>query len=114
MPASRMSAFANAFDASICAAAALGPKTAKLIVLSLAGKLAAVAPAAADGGDGDGGTVPASVRADVVLALIGLGWAERVAAEAVDTVAEGVDASAGVPVLLRLALAHLGPTGGQR
>ena len=113
-PAQIATAVATEDDAAFRRVSGIGPKTAKLIVLSLTGKLAAVAPAAADGGDGDGGTVPASVRADVVLALIGLGWAERVAAEAVDTVADGVDASAGVPALLRLALAHLGPTGGQR
>ncbi|HEY0249314.1 MAG TPA: Holliday junction branch migration protein RuvA [Gryllotalpicola sp.] len=89
----------------------IGPKTAKLIVLSLSGKLhvtmkAAAAPAAK----------PATtVGDDVRVALVGLGWAEKAAAEAVaevmaelgDAAAEATQAS--VPALLRRALALLGP-----
>lgn len=85
----------------------IGPKTAKLIVVQLAGKLAAptrVEPARADAPGG-------AVTAQVVAALVGLGWSERVAADAVTTAAsEASDTDrAGVAGLLRLTLAHLGP-----
>lgn len=83
----------------------IGPKTAKLITVSLAGKILAPAgvptPAA-----------PASSTAqNVVAALVGLGWSERVAAQAVDEVIEQTaeDGAVPVPALLRLALARLGP-----
>ena len=82
----------------------IGPKTAKLIVVSLAGKLIAhterTAPAAA---------VPAGDS--VVVALVGLGWSEKVAVQAVDDVLTSNPDAATLPVqtLLRLALAQLGP-----
>jgi Holliday junction DNA helicase RuvA len=89
----------------------IGPKTAKLIVLSLAGKLtvtSASAPTRAPGAT--------SVAASVQAALIGLGWTERVAAEAVDeTLTELADAAnadappPAVAAVLRLALGRLGP-----
>ena len=51
--------------------------------------------------------------ASVQTALIGLGWSERVAAQAVDEILAGsadFDAEeAGVAAVLRLALARLGP-----
>src|SRR5690606_9120453 len=89
----------------------IGPKTAKLIVVQLQGRLApptreAAAPAAPDVSD------------QVVQALVGLGWAERIAIEAVDKVSESAsDADrASVGPLLRLTLAALGPakSGGAR
>jgi Holliday junction DNA helicase RuvA len=83
----------------------IGPKTAKLIVVSLAGKI--LAPA---------GVVPAAAPAssttqNVVAALVGLGWNERVAGQAVDEVIESAadDEVFAVSALLRLALARLGP-----
>jgi holliday junction DNA helicase RuvA len=85
----------------------IGPKTAKLIVVSLAGKLSVTAgqakaaqPSASDG-----------VAASVQAALIGLGWSEKVAAQAVDeTLTETPDAATlAVATVLRLALARLGP-----
>lgn len=82
----------------------IGPKTAKLIVLSLAGTLLLSAPATA--------RIPASGAnnaADVVLALVGLGWPERVARQTVDEVAELHPSDTAVPVLLRASLARLGP-----
>ena len=89
----------------------IGPKTAKLIVLSLAGKIAVTAASTP--------TRPAgatSVAASVQAALIGLGWSERVAAEAVDeTLTELTDAAGTesapptVAAVLRLALGRLGP-----
>jgi Holliday junction DNA helicase RuvA len=83
----------------------IGPKTAKLIVVSLAGKIFApvgVAPAAAP---------PSSTAQNVVAALVGLGWNERVAIQAVDEVIDAAtdDGALPVPALLRLALARLGP-----
>lgn len=85
----------------------IGPKTAKLIVLSLTGKLAATQ------GLGASKHAPAvaSVAASVQAALIGLGWSERVAAQAVEaTLAEEPDVDkAPVATVLRLALARLSP-----
>ncbi|HYI32171.1 MAG TPA: Holliday junction branch migration protein RuvA [Glaciibacter sp.] len=85
----------------------IGPKTAKLIVLSLAGKLSITASSS-----GVPRPAPAtSVAANVQAALIGLGWSEKVAAEVVEqTIAETPDpGQATVPAVLRLALARLGP-----
>ncbi|RNE66577.1 Holliday junction branch migration protein RuvA [Cryobacterium tepidiphilum] len=85
----------------------IGPKTAKLIVLSLAGKLAPVQAAAAPGAAASAGT---GTSATVQAALIGLGWSEKVAAEAVEqTLADAADAELAVAAVLRLALARLGP-----
>ncbi|WP_285137439.1 Holliday junction branch migration protein RuvA [Microbacterium sp. lyk4-40-TSB-66] len=100
-------AVADDDDAPFRRVSGIGPKTAKLIVVQLAGKLAVV-PA----------TAPAAVRAhgqvpvQVTQALIGLGWSERTAAEAVASVAESASEGdrASVQALLRLTLALLGPT----
>ncbi len=87
----------------------IGPKTAKLIVLSLAGKLTTVSLATT-------ATTarPTTVTENVVIALVGLGWPERAAIQAVDeAVASASDANGdAVPTLLRLALANLGPRAG--
>jgi Holliday junction DNA helicase RuvA len=93
-------------DAVFRKVSGIGPKTAKLIVVSLAGKLVVThtartaAPAAAT-----------PVRDSVVLALIGLGWPERTALQAVDdAVAQATDLEREtMPALLRLALSTLGP-----
>jgi len=92
-------------DAPFRRVSGIGPKTAKLIVVQLAGKLSQVrstaTPAAA----------PLDTAAQVLQALIGLGWSERTAAEAVASVAESASDSdrASVPALLRMSLALLGP-----
>ena len=82
----------------------IGPKTAKLITISLSGKL--VAPATVRPG-----AVVVAPDADVVAALVGLGWPERTAATAVSELLDelGDGAPAEVPTLLRLALSRLGP-----
>jgi Holliday junction DNA helicase RuvA len=82
----------------------IGPKTAKLIVLSLTGKLIATAPVEALV------AVPASGES-VVVALVGLGWSERVAVQAVEDVLNSHPDAQTAPVqtVLRLALAQLGP-----
>jgi Holliday junction DNA helicase RuvA len=95
-------------DAAFRKVSGIGPKTAKLIVVSLAGKLAVVAQT-------QPGARPAAtpVRDSVLLALIGLGWPERTAIVAVDEavlVATDLERET-MPALLRLALAHLGPQG---
>lgn len=98
-------AVADGDDTPFRRVSGIGPKTAKLIVVQLAGRLSAPAPVA--GGRG----IPARMSAQVVAALTGLGWSERVAGDAVDAVLarhEGAE-TAGVPAVLRLALAQLGP-----
>ncbi|MER7795773.1 Holliday junction branch migration protein RuvA [Microbacterium sp. NPDC096154] len=85
----------------------IGPKTAKLIVVQLQGKLAPPAPRSVAAA----GAVASDVAAQVVQAVSGLGWPERVAGDAVAQAAEAAsDADrASVQALLRLTLALLGP-----
>jgi len=102
-------AVAREDDAAFRKVSGIGPKTAKLIVLSLTGKIAvrpiaagqATAPAAA----------PVRVRDNVERALIGLGWPERTAVATIDDVLETASPAeaSDVQALLRLALAVLGP-----
>lgn len=92
-------------DAPFRRVSGIGPKTAKLIVVQLAGKIHASAPTA---------VAPAAatdVVDQVAAALVGLGWSEKVAAEAAaQTAAEASDAERGaVAPLLRRTLALLGP-----
>ena len=83
----------------------IGPKTAKLIVVQLQGRLAPPAPGPA------AAPVPGDVSARVVEAVSGLGWPERVAGDAVAQAAEAASEAdrASVQALLRLTLALLGP-----
>ena len=94
-------------DSAFRKVSGIGPKTAKLIVLSLAGKIAVTSHAPTP-------TVPLanrSVADSVIAALIGLGWSEKIAISAVeDTLSENeAAADSGVAGVLRLALARLGP-----
>ncbi len=95
-------------DAPFRKVSGIGPKTAKLIAVSLQGKLV---PIVAATGGASGSAAPASITANVVAALVGLGWNERVAAQAVDDAAGNAsdDERDSVQTLLRLALAGLGP-----
>lgn len=92
-------------DAPFRRVSGIGPKTAKLIVVQLAGKVqprVASAPAGA----------PATATVEqVAAALVGLGWSEKVAAEAAAQSAEdATDAEReSVPALLRRTLAAMGP-----
>lgn len=91
-------------DAAFRKVSGIGPKTAKLIVLSLTGKLIVTTPPEAPV------TVPPAGDS-VVVALVGLGWNERTAEQVVsDVLSANPDvASAPVQTILRLALAQLGP-----
>lgn len=101
-PAEVLSAVVTEDDAPFRKVSGIGPKTAKLIVLQLSGKLnALVAQSAA--GSTQSSSVSASPDA-VVTALIGLGWNEKAATEAVSAVrSPGIESAE----LLRQALAHL-------
>lgn len=103
-PGQIAAAVATEDDAAFRKVSGIGPKTAKLIVVSLAGKMQ-VAPASR------APVVGSTVSESVLVALVGLGWSERVAAQAVeDAIAESAPGEATtVAVLLRLSLANLGP-----
>ena len=93
-------------DAPFRRVSGIGPKTAKLIVVQLAGKVVAPRPGGAARTDAAPG-----VAAQVTQALVGLGWSERAASEAVASAVEEASPTerAAVPALLRLTLATLGP-----
>jgi holliday junction DNA helicase RuvA len=100
-------AIAREDDSAFRKVSGIGPKTAKLIVVSLAGKLA-IAPGAPAGAKGPS----QSIEQNVLVALVGLGWNERAAGQAVDDAIAGATQSErdNVPALLRLALTRLGPS----
>ncbi|WP_341942109.1 Holliday junction branch migration protein RuvA [Microbacterium sp. LWH10-1.2] len=93
-------------DAPFRRVSGIGPKTAKLIVVQLAGKVAPV---------GSPARKPAAGGVDIIdqvaAALIGLGWSEKVAVEAAtQTAADASEAErSSVASLLRRTLAMLGP-----
>lgn len=96
-------------DAPFRRVSGIGPKTAKLIVVQLAGKVqprVASAPAFA---------AATAVTDQVAAALVGLGWSEKVAAEAAAQSAEDATEAerSSVAALLRRTLAAMGP-GAQR
>ena len=93
-------------DAPFRRVSGIGPKTAKLIVVQLAGKIHAPRTTASTGAR----SAPA-VTDQVVQALIGLGWSERIAGEALESVmADAGEADrSSVPALLRRTLSVLGP-----
>ncbi|WP_460795489.1 Holliday junction branch migration protein RuvA [Microbacterium sp. GXF0217] len=98
-------------DAPFRRVSGIGQKTAKLIVLQLAGKVHAPAPGAR------ATTAAPDVADQVTAALVGLGWSEKVAVEAAaKTIEEASEAErTSVPALLRRTLALLGPAqGGSR
>jgi holliday junction DNA helicase RuvA len=93
-------------DAAFRKVSGIGPKTAKLIIVSLAGKLA-IAPRSSTGAKAS-----ASVEDSVLTALVGLGWNERAASQALEEAVAGATPAEreAVPALLRLALTRLGPS----
>lgn len=100
-------AVADEDDAPFRKVSGIGPKTAKLIVVQLAGKVSPPQRTSA----GQAGTAAAGTIEQVVSALTGLGWQERVATAAVTSVAETLDAEErdDTAALLRRTLALLGP-----
>ena len=105
-PGQVASAVATEDDSAFRKVSGIGPKTAKLIVVSLAGKMQVTTTVA-----NTRAVASVSVSDSVLVALVGLGWSERVAALAVDDALAGVSAaeSPTVTSLLRLALTQLGP-----
>jgi len=99
-PAQVFDAVANDDDAVFTRVSGIGPKTAKLICVQLAGRLEAVTV----GETRSGSAISGSSGDAVVAALVGLGWAERLARETVG----GLDAQGKTTSqLLREALAVL-------
>ena len=99
-PAEVLAAVTNEDESAFKAVSGIGPKTAKLIIVSLGGRLSAVVPTQEQ--------APSSshaVNEQVVTALVGLGWQDRVAREAVAAV--NAQDSAPVAEVLRLTLASL-------
>lgn len=101
-PAEILTAVVNEDDAAFRKVSGIGPKTAKLIVVQLAGKLTALT---LTGSTGQKATVQPDVSVAVVHALVGLGWNERVARDALESIkiAETDDTA----VVLKRALAAL-------
>jgi len=97
-------AVAEEDDAPFRRVSGIGPKTAKLITVSLAGKVVPPSPSRP-------GVPVVAPDADVVAALVGLGWPERTATTAVEELLDelGADAPTETATLLRLALSRLGP-----
>ncbi len=93
-------AVANDDDAVFRRVSGIGPKTAKLIIVSLTGKLIAVRSSAPK---------PVARGTDVLVALVGLGYQERAAQSALDDVLAARPEERQTAVLLRAALAALGP-----
>jgi holliday junction DNA helicase RuvA len=86
----------------------IGRKGAQRIVLELTDRLAA--PSGAGPTSAAQLPTPGANHDQVVEALVGLGWPQRAAADAVETVAADHEAGTDVAVLLRAALRTLGRT----
>jgi Holliday junction DNA helicase RuvA len=93
-------AVAQENDAAFKAVTGIGPKTAKLISVTLAGKLGNSAARAKSSTTGD--------LSVVVSALTGLGWNERSALDAASRASDSLGATASTNNLLKAALAQLG------
>ena len=87
-------------DSAFKAVSGIGPKTAKLITVTLAGKLKGVSISSTS-------SAARHETEAVVSALTGLGWSEKLAIEAVQAAAQELDAAAGRDALLRLSLSKL-------
>lgn len=91
----------------------IGPKVASRMILELGGRLAAPAPsedpaAGAEGATAAAGAAPDAREAQVLEALIGLGWPEKAAAAAAEGTREELGPEAEAGDLLRGALRRLG------
>ncbi|SJM54062.1 Holliday junction branch migration protein RuvA [Gulosibacter sp. 10] len=96
----------------------VGPKTARLIMLQLKGKLVPAArpdrAATPSGADVDAGEVDFSAMEQVVTALVELGTKQPSAQAVVEAAAAELGAGADVPALLRASLQELGRAGSHR
>jgi Holliday junction DNA helicase RuvA len=101
-PAEIFTAVSQEDDAVFKAVTGIGPKTAKLIVVQLSGRLSAVV---SDDSTPVVSQAASSVSAQVITALVGLGWAEKTAREAVSEV--GASEHSSVSDLLKATLASL-------
>jgi Holliday junction DNA helicase RuvA len=90
-------------DAAFKAVSGIGPKTAKLITVTLAGKLSHLVLV-----DQTDRVSADSDLGSVVEALVSLGWPERSAQDAVREASASVKKGEGREVILRLALSKLG------
>ena len=84
----------------------IGPKTAKLITVTLAGKLNGIASSSTAGTASQGKA--AVDLGSLIAALQGLGWNERQASDAVRAVSAELGAAATADALLKASLAKLG------
>lgn len=87
----------------------IGPKVAGRMILELSGKLASPsgAPASTTAQAGSPAAGGGGIDADVIEALVGLGWPEKAAAGAVATAREGEGSELDAASLLRSALRGL-------
>ncbi|WP_062951197.1 MULTISPECIES: Holliday junction branch migration protein RuvA [Brachybacterium] len=85
----------------------IGPKVAGRMILELGGKLPAPSEASPQAPSAPG-TTPGGPDADVVEALVGLGWAEKPARSAVEAAREEGGEQLDAAALLRTALRGLG------
>lgn len=103
------SAIAREDDSAFREVSGIGPKTAKLIVLTLQGKL--TPPSTPASSLAVESSVSGGDQAAIVQALVGLGWSERVAKKGVADMLAALDEgeNPSVPELVRKALQLLGP-----
>jgi Holliday junction DNA helicase RuvA len=103
-PAEILTAVVDENDAAFKKVSGIGPKTAKLIIVQLAGKISSLAHSSHTSASPHPSTEAETV---VLNALVGLGWNEKIAQEALQTLsATSVDRTAS-SVLLKEALALL-------
>jgi Holliday junction DNA helicase RuvA len=102
-PAEILTAVVNEDDTAFKKVSGVGPKTAKLIIVQLAGKLTALSHT-----DTVAAALPArsAITLSVVQALVGLGWNEKVARDAVEAL-DTSSAQATTASVLKEALASL-------
>ena len=102
-PAEILTAVVNEDDSAFKKVSGVGPKTAKLIIVQLAGKLTALAHSETIS---QAAPTVSPISLSVVQALVGLGWNEKVAREAVDSL-DSSSPAATTASILKEALASL-------
>lgn len=103
-PAAILGAVVDENDAVFKKVTGIGPKTAKLIIVQLAGKISALSAGAHTTTSASAST---GVSATVLNALVGLGWNERIAQEALDSLGSSSGTTQDSAQLLKQALAVL-------